>query len=91
MKISDIQIDEGFRGLVTPLSNQEFQALRKSMRETNGNVVAILLRKDNTVYDGHHRLQVCQVDNYEPKVEICSLRVSKQGPRNIIRYRLQSE
>lgn len=65
-----VRINDEYARLVHALTEQEYQALKSSIKESNGNIVAIILNQENVILDGHHRYRVCNELKLEPKMEI---------------------
>jgi len=54
----NITINKEYEALVPPLSDSEFQALKKSIK-TKGMYIPIVI-SDGIVLDGHHRFKICK-------------------------------
>jgi DNA modification methylase/ParB-like chromosome segregation protein Spo0J len=66
----DIQIKDEYSSLVPPLSRKEYDALKMSIKENNGNTVPIILNRNHVIIDGHHRLRACTELGLVPKTEV---------------------
>jgi hypothetical protein len=64
-----IQINEEYQNLVSPLTEQEYIALKQSIRD-NGLWLPIVVNAKGIVLDGHHRLKICRELGIEPRYEI---------------------
>lgn len=56
-----------YAGLVPGLSAQEYQSLKRSIKE-NGQYVPIIVNSKNIILDGHHRFRICKELGIKPKV-----------------------
>ena len=62
-------INPEYEKLLPKLSSEEFEALKKSIRE-EGLHYPIIVNQDKIVLDGHHRLRVCKELGIEPRFEV---------------------
>jgi ParB-like chromosome segregation protein Spo0J len=46
--------------LIPPVSTQDFERLKASIKEHNGLLMPIVLNQDHVVLDGHHRMRACK-------------------------------
>ena len=65
----ELHIDEGFKTLIRPLAEQEFNQLEESILQ-NGILNPIIVTKDYVVIDGHHRYSVAQKHNLQIPIKI---------------------
>jgi hypothetical protein len=56
-KKSELIIDEEFKNLIPPLSNEEFEGLKKSIVDEGCRDPIVLW--DDTIIDGHNRFKIC--------------------------------
>jgi 16S rRNA G966 N2-methylase RsmD len=54
-----------YAALVRGLSSQEYQSLKKSIKE-NGQHVPIIVNSENIILDGHHRFRICKELGIKP-------------------------
>src|SRR5574339_987859 len=64
-----IKINPQYAELVRALSNKEYAELKESIKE-KGLHLPIIINQDNTILDGHHRYQICNELDIEPKYEV---------------------
>lgn len=57
VEAQDLKIDEGYKTLIRPLSEQEFTQLEENILQ-NGILNPIIVTNDNTIIDGHHRHRI---------------------------------
>ena len=62
VEAQDLKIDEGYKTLIRPLSDQEFAQLEENILQ-NGILNPIIVTSDNTIIDGHHRHQIALKHN----------------------------
>jgi ParB/RepB/Spo0J family partition protein len=60
------RISPEYASLVSGLSPEEFESLKRSIK-MNGLYVPIIVNQDGTILDGHHRFRACQELGIEPK------------------------
>ena len=60
-------IKSEYAGLVPALSSQEYQSLKRSIKE-NGQYVPIIINSNNIILDGHHRFRICKELGIKPIV-----------------------
>lgn len=68
-----ITINQEYADLVPPLSAEEYESLKQSIKQ-NGLWVPITVNSQSVILDGHHRFKACQEIAIEPK------RVTKDFP-----------
>ncbi|MFL6423248.1 MAG: ParB N-terminal domain-containing protein, partial [Nitrososphaeraceae archaeon] len=68
-----ITINQEYSDLVPPLSAEEYESLKQSIKQ-NGLWVPITVNSQSVILDGHHRFKACQEIAIEPK------RVTKDFP-----------
>jgi ParB-like chromosome segregation protein Spo0J len=61
-----VEINPEYASLVSELSPEEYESLKRSIKE-NGLYVPLIVNQDGIVLDGHHRLKACQELGIEPK------------------------
>ena len=66
----EIKTISEYEQLVPPLTSIEFINLKQSIKESNGNIIPILVNKEGIIVDGHHRYRACKELGIEPKVEV---------------------
>lgn len=59
-----------YEQLVPPLTPIEFINLKQSIKESNGNIIPILVNREGIIVDGHHRYRACKELGFEPNVEV---------------------
>jgi ParB-like chromosome segregation protein Spo0J len=64
------QINDEYARLVHSLSEQEYNSLKISIKESHGNIVSIIVNQENVILDGHHRYRACNELNLAPKIEV---------------------
>ena len=64
-----ITINPEYESIVPPLSEEEYEALKKSIKE-NGLCLPIFITEYGVILDGHHRYKICLELGIEPKFEI---------------------
>ena len=65
----EIKTKSEYEQLVPPLTPIEFINLKQSIKESNGNIIPILVNKEGIIIDGHHRSKACQELGIVPKIE----------------------
>ena len=65
----EIKTKSEYEHLVPPLTPKENNNLKQSIKESNGNIIPILLNKEGIIIDGHHRFTACQELGIVPKIE----------------------
>ena len=64
-----ITINPEYESIVPPLSEEDYEALKKSIKE-NGLRLPIFITEYGVILDGHHRYKICLELGIEPKFEI---------------------
>jgi ParB-like chromosome segregation protein Spo0J len=64
-----LKVDEEYMSLLPPLSQPEFEALKRSIKE-DGLHYPIIANKRGVVLDGHNRLKVCRELGIKPRFEV---------------------
>jgi ParB-like chromosome segregation protein Spo0J len=59
MKELEIKINPGYANLVNPLSEEEYNSVRQSIKE-NGQYYPIIVNQDGIILGGHHRYKICR-------------------------------
>lgn len=54
-----LTINEEFAGLIPPLSDSDYEALKLSIKQ-NGQYDPIVINQDGIILDGHHRFRACE-------------------------------
>jgi ParB-like chromosome segregation protein Spo0J len=54
------RLTPGENGLIPPLTDEEYAALKADIKKSGGVLVPISIDEDNVVLDGHHRLRACE-------------------------------
>jgi ParB-like chromosome segregation protein Spo0J len=57
--VSQLVINEKYKDLVPPLTTEEYNELKQSIKE-KGLWVPIIINSQNVVLDGHHRFKICE-------------------------------
>ena len=70
IKKIDITINDEYKQLISQLTSGEYETLKKSIRESKGNVVPIIINQRGIILDGHHRFRVCKELGLDAKIEI---------------------
>jgi len=65
----NITVNEEYRKLLPPLSREEYETLKTSIRE-RGLLFPIIVNRDGVILDGHHRYRACLELGVEPKIEV---------------------
>jgi ParB-like chromosome segregation protein Spo0J len=65
---SNYSINQEYANLVTPLSAEEYESLKESMKR-NGQLISIIRNSQGVILDGHHRYKICKELGIEPKLE----------------------
>ncbi len=66
----EIKIKPEYEQLIPPLTLLEYNNLKQSIKESNGNVIPILINKEGMIIDGHHRYKACLDLRVDPRIEI---------------------
>ena len=66
-----LAVNEEYGKLLPPLSREEYEALKASIRE-RGLLLPIVVNRDGVILDGHHRYRACLELGVEPKIEVKS-------------------
>ena len=61
-----LTINPAYNGLVHPLTQDEYNDLKKSI-EANGQYLPIITNKNGIILDGHHRWRICRELGIKPK------------------------
>ncbi len=69
LKLEDIKINKEYAKLVPPLSKEEYDQLKSSIR-TNGLYLPIIINEKNIILDGHHRYKICKELDVEAKFKV---------------------
>ncbi len=85
----NININPEYAKLVHPLSQYEYQSLKDSIRESNGNIVAIIVNQENVILDGHHRYRACNELKLEPKIEVKAFNSKSEEKRFVYEINLK--
>jgi 16S rRNA G966 N2-methylase RsmD len=65
-----IRINDEYNQLISPLTSEEYEILKKSIKKNKGNVVPIIVNRQGVILDGHHRYKICKELGIDPKIEI---------------------
>ena len=65
----EIKTKSEYEQLVPPLTPIEYNNLKQSIKENNGNIIPILVNKEGIIIDGHHRFKACKELEITPKIE----------------------
>ena len=65
----DLIINSEYVSLVRQLSTQEYESLKRSIKE-NGQYLPIIVNSRNVVLDGHHRLRICRELGIKPIISV---------------------
>ena len=69
IKNNSINSNDEYKQLISQLTSEEYERLKKSINESKGNVVPIILNKQGVILDGHHRYRACKELGIVPKTE----------------------
>ena len=69
IKAEELKIDEGFKTLIRPLAEQEFNQLEESILQ-DGILNPVIVTSDYVVIDGHYRYSVAQKHNLKIPIKI---------------------
>ena len=69
LSAEELKIDEGFKTLITPLAEQEFNQLEESILQ-NGILNPVIVTKDHLIIDGHNRYAVAKKHNLSIPIKI---------------------
>ena len=69
IKAEELKIDEGFKTLIRPLAEQEFNQLEESILQ-DGILNPVIVTSDYVVIDGHHRYSIAQKHNLPIPIKI---------------------
>ena len=58
-----------YEQLVPPLALIEYTNLKQSIKENNGNTIPIIVNREETIIDGHHRYKTCRELGITPKMK----------------------
>lgn len=58
-----------YEQLVPPLTPIEYNNLKQSIKENNGNIIPIVVNKEGIIIDGQHRFKACKELGITPKIE----------------------
>jgi ParB-like chromosome segregation protein Spo0J len=61
-----IEINPEYASLVPPLSEEEYNSVKKSVKE-NGLYIPIIVDQNGIILDGHHRYKICKELGIEPQ------------------------
>ena len=67
--VKKIHINKEYANLVPPMTEEAFQSLMSSIRES-GQLEPITINNKGEVLDGHNRLRVCEKLKLEPLFEV---------------------
>ena len=65
------------------------EPLKNSIKETNGNVVPIVVNRDGVVLDGHHRVRDCIDLNLKPKYKVMEFSSKSEERRFVYEINLK--
>lgn len=68
-KVEDIKIDSEYQSIAPPITSNEFDALKVSIKN-NGLYFAIIINAENVLLDGHNRYRACIDLQIDPKIEV---------------------
>lgn len=69
IKVEDIKLDPEYQSIAPPITSNEFDALKESIKN-NGLYLSIILNVENVLLDGHNRHRACIDLQIEPKIEV---------------------
>src|SRR5215467_1447116 len=55
----NIIIKEDYEKLIPPMSQEEYQALKQSIKEIGKNMIPVIINQHDTLLDGHGRARAC--------------------------------
>lgn len=67
--MSNLKINPEYAGLVSPLSDADYQTLKESI-EKHGLYSPVVINTRDEILDGHNRYRVCQELGIEPMTEV---------------------
>ena len=65
-----VKVKDEYAALVPPLTQNEYNILKNSIKKSNGNIVPITINRDHFILDGHHRYRALQELGLIPKIEV---------------------
>ena len=65
----DLRVNHDYAGLLPDLSTQEYESLKRSIKE-NGQFSPIITNCHKVILDGHHRLRICRELGIEPIISV---------------------
>jgi ParB-like chromosome segregation protein Spo0J len=65
-----IRINPEYASMVPKQSPEEYESLKRSIKEENGLYVPIIVNQNGIVLDGHHRYKACQELGIEPETVV---------------------
>ena len=65
----DLIVNHDYAGLVPHLSTQEYESLKRSIKE-NGQFFPIIVNSHNVILDGHHRFKICRELGIKPIISV---------------------
>lgn len=66
----DIVINDEYKQLISQLPSDEYEILKKSIKESKGNVIPIIVNQQSVILDGHNRFRICKELRIDPRIEI---------------------
>ena len=55
----NIIIKKDYEKLVSPMSQEEYEALKQSIKKQGKNMIPVIINQDDVLLDGHYRLKAC--------------------------------
>jgi DNA modification methylase/ParB-like chromosome segregation protein Spo0J len=65
----EVKTKSEYEQLVPSLTKIEYINLKQSIKESNGNIIPIIVNKEGIIIDGYHRFKVCKELEITPKIE----------------------
>ena len=65
-----IRINPEYASMVPKQSPEEYESLKRSIKEENGLYVPIIVNQNGVILDGHHRYKACQELGIEPETVV---------------------
>jgi ParB-like nuclease domain len=87
-KKMEIKINPEFENLVHPLSEEECNSLKQSIKE-NGQYYPIIVNQDGIILDGHHRYKICLELGIEPQYFVQNFKDSLEEKLFVLQSNLQ--
>ena len=67
---TEIKTKQEYEQLVPLLPKLEYNKLKQSIKENNGNIIPIIVNKERIILDGNNRSKACLELGLKPRIEI---------------------